>query len=90
MKCENCKLNCKLNGKTVPKCRIEVIPKNGECNLDEKIVKSIVDIDEEMEQLTDKIGDMVEDFEEKIESRLGEGFSKLSEEIKKLLKVIGE
>lgn len=86
MKCEN----CKLNGKTVRKCRVEVIPKNGECNLDEKIVEQIAAIDEKVVRLNNEIEKLVEDFEEEIENRLGEGFAKLAMEIKKLLKVIGE
>lgn len=86
MKCEN----CKLNGKIVLKCRVEVIPKNGECNLDEKIVEQVAAIDEKVGRLNNEIENLVEDFEEEIENRLGEGFSKLAMEIKKLLKVIGE
>ena len=86
MKCEN----CKLNGKIVPQCRVEVIPKNGECNLDEKIVEQVAVIDEKVGRLNDQIAKLVEDFEEEIENRLGEGFAKVAMEIKKLLKVIGE
>ena len=97
MKCEN----CKLNGKTVRKCRVEVIPKNGECNLDEKIVEKIAAIDEKVERFNNELEKRVEDFkeeieklvedlEEEIDNRHGEGFAKLVMEIKKMLKVIGE
>lgn len=86
MKCEN----CKLNGKIVNKCRGAVIPQNGECNLDEKIVEQVAAIDEKVVRLNNEIEKLVEDLEEEIENRLGEGFAKVSMEIRKLLKVIGE
>ena len=91
MDCDKCKLKCKITGK----CRVNLNPQNGKCNLCEGIVEQVASVDEMVGEFSRRVDNMVDEMVgefsrrvdnmvDEMEDRLDDFENEISEEFKKL------